>query len=113
MDMLQLGDQLRFGLEAADEVRLVGELWQDDLYGHIPVDEVLPGAINSAIGAFTDGFEQIVTLDGAGWGSVNPALLIMIRYLRLYFRCDGYGYSLSLAVKWKQWERRCKTEKLV
>ena len=96
--MLQLGDQLGFRLEAADEFRPVGELGQDDLDRYIPVDEVLAGAIDSAISTFTDGLEQIVTLDGAGWGCVNTALLRINRYKRQYFRCDVYGSYLLLAV---------------
>jgi hypothetical protein len=75
VDVFQLGNNLCFGLKAADEIRLVGELGQDDLDRYIPVDEMLKGTIDSTISAFTDGFEQIVTLDGAGWGIVDPVLL--------------------------------------
>jgi hypothetical protein len=36
---------------------------------------MLAGTVDSTIGAFTDGFEQIVTLDGAGFGNDNLSLL--------------------------------------
>ena len=38
MQVLKLGDQLGFSLEAADEIGLVGEFRQDDLYCYLSVD---------------------------------------------------------------------------
>jgi hypothetical protein len=56
MQVLQLGDQLRFGLKAADEIRLVSIFWQNDLNRYLAINDLLPGAVNCPIGAFTDAF---------------------------------------------------------
>ena len=66
MQMLEIGDQLRFRLETADEVGLVGVLGQNDLDRHIPVNELLPGAVNSSVSALTEVFQQLVAFDRAG-----------------------------------------------
>ena len=51
MDMLQLCHQLRFRLETADEIRMVGELWLDHLDGHIPPDHRLVGLVDRPVAA--------------------------------------------------------------
>ena len=63
MGVFELGDQLGFGLEAADELGLVGVLGQDDLEGYFPVDERLPGAVDDAVGTLTDGFLDLVSFN--------------------------------------------------
>jgi len=55
--MLQLRHQLGFSFKAADEIRLVGELRQDNFDSYFSIDKRLPGAVNNTIGAFADGFE--------------------------------------------------------
>ena len=66
VDVLQLGDQLRFAFEAADEVRLVGILGQDDFDRHLTVDQRLVGAVDRAVGAFAELLQQIIAFDHAG-----------------------------------------------
>ena len=46
--MLEPRDQLRFGLEAADEVGVIGVLRQDDLDGDFALDERLHRPIDRA-----------------------------------------------------------------
>ena len=66
VQVLELGDQLRFALEAADEVGLVSVLGQDHLDGDLPFDERLAGAVHSAVSPLTERFEQIIAFDRAG-----------------------------------------------
>ena len=75
MQVFQLGDELGFRLEAADEIGLVGELRLNDLYCDFPFDEMLPGKIDSTKGSFTNRLQEIVAFDGAGSVSVYIALL--------------------------------------
>ena len=75
MQVFQLGDELGLRLEAADEIRLVGELRLDHLDRHFPFDDMLPGTVDSTEGSFTNRLQEIVTLDGAGSGNDNRALL--------------------------------------
>ena len=75
MQVFQLGDELGFRLEAADEIRLVGELGLDHLDRHFPFDDMLPGKVDSTKCSFTNRLQEIVTLDGAGFGNDNRALL--------------------------------------
>jgi hypothetical protein len=88
MKVLELGDQLGFGLEAADELGAVGELGQDDLYRYLAVDGLLAGAVDGTISAFTDQFFQLVALDGFFNWSIHVSLLLETNhengYLLLY-----------------------------
>jgi hypothetical protein len=47
-------DELRFGLEAADKIGLVGVLGQDDLDRHFAVDDRLVGAVDRSECALAD-----------------------------------------------------------
>ncbi len=90
MQVVQLGDELGFRLESADEIRLVGELRLDDLYCDFPFDEMLPGKVNSAIGSFTDGLQEIISLDGAGQVSINKILRLMTI---LFWQIRGFDFD--------------------
>ncbi len=63
MGMLQAGDQLRFGFEAADEVGVVGVPGQDDLDGDFAPDRGLEGAVDGAEAAYADALAQLVVFD--------------------------------------------------
>ncbi len=75
MQVFQLGDELGFRLESADEIRLVGELRLDDLYCDFPFDEMLSSKVDSTKGSFTNRSQKIVALDVAGFGNDHRALL--------------------------------------
>ncbi len=90
MQVFQLGDQLGFRLKAADEIGLVGELGLNDLYCDFPFDEMLPGKVNSAIGSFTDGLQEIISLDGAGQVSINKILRLMTI---LFWQIRGFDFD--------------------
>jgi len=70
-----MGDQLGFCFKAADEIWLVGEFRQYDLYCDLSVNVLLSGKINSTVGSFTDRFKQIIAFNGSGSVSDNTALL--------------------------------------
>jgi hypothetical protein len=63
--VLELGDETRFGLEAAHEGRLVDELGSDDLDRHFAPDRGLVGAEDDAEVAPADLFAQLVASNGA------------------------------------------------
>ena len=58
--MLELGDQLRLGLEAADERRPVGQLGADHLDRHLPADRGLVRAKDDAEVAAADLLAELV-----------------------------------------------------
>ena len=58
-----MGDQLRFGIKTADELRLVGIVGLNDLEGHFSIYKGLPGAVNHAVGTLADGFLNFVAFD--------------------------------------------------
>ncbi len=90
VQVFQLGDQLGFGFETADEIRLVGEFGQDHLDRHLAVDNWLVSAINSAIGSFTDGLQEIISLYGAGQVSINKILRLMTI---LFWQIRGFDFD--------------------
>ncbi len=61
--MLEAGDQLCLGLEAADEVGVVGELGTDHLDRHFASNGRLGGAMDRAEGAFADLLAQLIAAD--------------------------------------------------
>src|SRR5947208_34905 len=63
MQMFQPGDDLGLGLEAADEVGLVGELRVDDFEGHFAVEQRLEGAVDGPETARPEAFTQLVALE--------------------------------------------------
>jgi hypothetical protein len=63
--VLQAGDELSFGFEAADELRVVGVAGQDDLDRHFTLDEGLNGAVDHAEAAFTHAVAEFEAADGA------------------------------------------------
>jgi hypothetical protein len=54
VQVLQLGDQLCFTFEAADELGAVGVFGQDDLDCHLAVDGLLAGAVDGTVGTFAE-----------------------------------------------------------
>ena len=74
MQVLQLGNQLGFSFKAADEIWLVGEFRQNDLYCDLSVNEMLSGKVNSTIGSFTNGLQEIISFDGHRYVSVYISL---------------------------------------
>ncbi len=75
MGVLQAGDELGFGFEAADEFRVVGVAGQDDLDGHLALDQRLDGAVDDAETAFADAVAEFVAADGAPGEILQPDLL--------------------------------------
>jgi hypothetical protein len=63
MDVFELCDDLGFGLEAADEIRVVGVFGEDDLYGYFSAWLQLHGAIHSPKCALADGGQQFIAFD--------------------------------------------------
>jgi hypothetical protein len=63
--VLQAGDELRFSLKAADELRVVGVAGHDDLDRHFALDQGLDGAVYHAETAFTHAVTELVAADGA------------------------------------------------
>ncbi len=63
VQVLQPGHQLGFGLEAADEVGVVGVLGQDDFDGHVAPHRGLIGAVDHAEAARADALAQLVASD--------------------------------------------------
>jgi len=84
-----MGDQLGFCFKTADEIWLVGEFRQYDLYCDLSVDEMLSGKVNSTIGSFTDGLQEIISLDGAGQVSINKTLLLKTI---LFWQIRGFDF---------------------
>lgn len=62
--MLQPCDDLRLGLEAADEVGVIGILGQDNLDGDVAPDHGLLGAKDRAEAAAADLLTEGVAVDG-------------------------------------------------
>ena len=54
--MLKAGDELRFGFETADEVRLVGNTGEDYFDGDVTLDAGLISAIYRAIATRAEAF---------------------------------------------------------
>ena len=75
MQVLQLGNQLGFCFKAADEIWLVGEFRQDDLYCDLSVNIMLSGKVDRTIGSFTNGMQEIVAFYGPRSVSVYISLL--------------------------------------
>ena len=65
--VLELGDQLRLGLEATDEVGVVGVLRSDDLDRHLTADGGLIGAVRDPAGPVADPLAQFVPTDRETW----------------------------------------------
>ena len=63
--VLELGDELRLGLEAADEGGLVDQLRTDDLDRHLAAHRRLIGAVDDAEVAGAHLLAQLVAADGA------------------------------------------------
>ena len=84
VQVLQLCYQLGFGFETADEIWAVGELGQDDLDRHFSVDEGLLGAVDGAMGAFTDAFQQIVSFQAGFSGGGDMTLQFAKMNVRSY-----------------------------
>ena len=57
--MLDPGDELRLGFEAADELRVVGQRRADDLDRDLAPDVRLDRPVDDAEGAFADPLEQL------------------------------------------------------
>ena len=64
--MLEPGDELRLGLEPADELGVVGELGPDHLDRHLPADRRLVGAVDDAEATAACPFAQLEATDGSG-----------------------------------------------
>jgi len=60
-----LGDQLRFSLEAADEIWLVRVLRQNDFYCHLTLNLLLASTVDRALGTLAELFQQIIAFDRA------------------------------------------------
>jgi hypothetical protein len=73
--VLQSGDQLSFGFEAADEFRMVCVPGQDDLDRHFTLDQGLDGAVDDAEAAFPDAIAELVAADGAAGEVFEPNFL--------------------------------------
>jgi hypothetical protein len=74
VQVLQLGDQLGFGFETADEIRAVGVLGQDDLNGYLAIDGGLLRPVDGTIGPLADQLQQLVSFDGLGSGNGQMSL---------------------------------------
>jgi hypothetical protein len=61
--VLQPRDQLGLGLEAPDELGVIGIFREDDFDGNLAADQRLGGAIDGAKAARADTRAQLLTLD--------------------------------------------------
>ena len=61
-----LGDRPRLALEADLQLRVVGDLGDHDLEGHVAVEHGVVGQVNLAHGALAEGTEDVVLADPAG-----------------------------------------------
>jgi hypothetical protein len=81
VQVFQPRHKLRFHLKAADKIRLIGELRQNDLDRDIALDQRLVGTINRAETAYTEEFVQLVTSNDLSAGNSHAQTALPARKL--------------------------------
>src|SRR5690349_12727500 len=79
MQVFQPRHKLRFRLEAANKIRTIGELWQNDLDRDIALDQRLVGTVNRAEASYTEEFVQLIAPYNLSTGNTHAQTVLPMR----------------------------------